>query len=109
MLAPAAFPAHVTGGNGPTAKAAAVDCGTFSSTSIYPTAKVIALRGVKCSRALQLAVAFDRKGKQLDSWRCGLAHGDLPALFSCGKGGKKGDLRKRPHALLAKGVGSPTS
>jgi hypothetical protein len=87
---------------------AATDCGTFPSSSIYPTARVTALRGVGCVRALEVAKAYDKGGKQLGSWRCALAHGGGTDLFSCGKGGKRGNLRKWPHALLAKGEGAPT-
>jgi hypothetical protein len=92
----------------PTARAeqaryTATDCGTFASTSIYPTARVTALRGVGCTRALDVAKAYDKSGKQLGKWRCALAHGGGTDLFSCGKGGHKGNLRKWPHALVAKG------
>jgi hypothetical protein len=80
-------------------------CGTYSSTSIYRKAKVIAIRGVSCRRALQVAKAYDAKQKQLGSWRCGLAHADLPRLFSCGAGRGSGDLRSRGHALEAVGTG----
>jgi hypothetical protein len=90
------------------ARYAATDCGTFPSSSIYPTARVTALRGVGCGRALEVAKAYDKDGKQLGSWRCALAHGGGSDLFSCGKGGKRGNLRKWPHALIAKGEGSPT-
>jgi hypothetical protein len=79
------------------------DCGTFPSTSIYPTARVTALRGVGCARALDVAKAYDKSGKQLGKWRCALAHGGGTDLFSCGKGGHKGNLRRWPHALVAKG------
>jgi hypothetical protein len=90
------------------ARYAATDCGTIASTSIYPMARVTALRGVGCGRALEVAKAYDKSGKQLGSWRCALAHGGGTDLFSCGKGGKRGNLRKWPHALVAKGEGSPT-
>jgi hypothetical protein len=83
------------------------DCGTFASTSIYPTARVTSLRGVGCARALEVAKAYDKHGKQLGAWRCALAHGSGTALFSCGKGGRRGNLRKWPHALLARGEGTP--
>jgi hypothetical protein len=90
------------------ARYAAIDCGTFASTSSYPTARVRALRGVRCARALDVAKAFDKSGKQLGKWRCALAHGGGTDLFSCGKGGHRGNLRKWPHALVAKGEGAPT-
>jgi hypothetical protein len=81
-------------------------CGTYSSTSIYKKAKVIAIRGVSCKRARQVAVAYDRSQRTLGKWRCGLAHDDLPRLFSCGAGKSSGDLRKWPHALEAVGTGA---
>jgi hypothetical protein len=81
-------------------------CGTYTSTSIYKKAKVIAIRGVSCKRALQVAKAYDTKQRQLGSWHCGLAHADLPRLFSCGAGKGTGDLRKLPHALEAVGTGA---
>jgi hypothetical protein len=86
---------------------ASTDCGTFPSTSTYATARVISLRGVGCRRATEVAKAYDSAGRQLGSWRCALSHGDGSDLFSCGKGGRRGNLRKWPHALLAKGEGTP--
>jgi hypothetical protein len=83
------------------------DCGTFDSSSIYTTARVIALRGIGCTRALDVARAYDHNGKLLGHWRCALAHGGGTDLFSCGKGGRRGNLRRWPHALLAKGEGTP--
>lgn len=93
--------------DGPTARKAATDCGTYPSSSIYPTARVVVLRRVKCTVAREIAIAYDQAGKQPGKWRCALAHDDLPVLFSCGKGGKRGNIRKFPHAFLAKGVGAP--
>jgi hypothetical protein len=90
------------------ARYAPVDCGTFASSSIYPLARVTALRGVGCARALDVAKAYDKAGKQVGKWRCALAHGGGTDLFSCGKGGRRGNLRKWPHALVAKGEGTPT-
>jgi hypothetical protein len=81
-------------------------CGTYKSTSAYDRARVIAIRGVSCPRARRVAKRFDRKGKELARWQCGLAHDALPRLFSCGKGGS-GSLQDSPHALVAKGVGEP--
>jgi hypothetical protein len=89
------------------ARYAATDCGTFPSTSIYATARVTALRAVTCARAIQVAKAYDSAGRQLGKWRCALSHSSGTDLFSCGKGGRRGNLRKWPHALLAKGEGTP--
>jgi hypothetical protein len=89
------------------ARYAAIDCGTYPSTSTYPLGRVTALHGVGCARALEIAKAYDKSGKQLGKWRCALAHGAGTALFSCGKGGHSGDLRRWPHALLARGEATP--
>ena len=83
-------------------------CGTISSTSVYEKAKVIAIRGVSCSKARKVARRYDHQSKQTGRWQCFLAHGDLPRLFSCGRGGDSGDVRDWPHALVAKGVGEPS-
>jgi hypothetical protein len=91
------------------ARYSGTDCGTFSSASIYPTARVTALRGVTCARALAVAKAYDASGRQLGKWRCALSHGGGNDLFSCGKGGRRGNLRKWPHALVAKGEGPPSA
>lgn len=83
-------------------------CGTYESTSIYERAKVVAIRGVSCSKALRVAKRFDQDSEEIDGWDCGLAHDDLPRLFSCGKGGSgSGPLQDRPNALVARGVGQP--
>lgn len=83
-------------------------CGTYRSTSIYARGRVVAIRGVNCEKAREVAKRYDHRGRQIDGWRCGLAHGGGRALFSCGKGGSSGDLRDWPRALVAKGVGQPS-
>lgn len=83
-------------------------CGKISSTSAYEKAKVIAIRGVGCSKARKVARRYDHESKQTGRWQCFLAHNDLPRLFSCGRGGEAGDVRDWPHALVAKGVGAPS-
>ena len=87
---------------------AAKRCGTYNSTSVYERARVVAIRGVKCKRAVQIARSYDRRFVTPGSWRCGLAHGGGRRLFSCGRGGESGDLRDWPHALKALGVGPRT-
>ena len=84
---------------------AAKRCGTYNTTFGYERARVIAIRGVKCKRAVRIARAYDRRFVTPSSWVCGLAHGGGRRLFSCGAGGKSGDLRDWPHALKALGVG----
>jgi hypothetical protein len=87
---------------------AAKRCGTYNSTSSYERARVVAIRGVKCKRAVRIARSYDRRFVTPGSWVCGLAHGGGRRLFSCGAGGKSGDLRDWPHALKALGVGPRT-
>jgi hypothetical protein len=83
-------------------------CGKIATTSGYDKAKVIAIRGVGCSKARTVARRYDQEAKQTGSWQCFLAHDDSSSrLFSCGRGGESGDVRKWPHALVAKGVGEP--
>ena len=78
-------------------------CGTIRSTSVYPYARVVAIRGVGCRTARRVARRYDSRGTAPRGWRCALAHGDRPRLFSCGSAGGSGDLRKRPRALEAIG------
>ena len=63
------------------ARYTATDCGTFDSTSIYPLARVFALRRVSCSRAIEVAKAYDGQGKVPGHWRCALAHGGGSVLL----------------------------
>jgi hypothetical protein len=81
-------------------------CGTYSSTSIYKKAKVVALRRVSCKRALQVAKAYDKTGRTPSKWRCGLAHNAKTRLFSCGAGSKTGPLDDFKYALVVYGVGA---
>ena len=81
-------------------------CGKFDSASIYPKAKVIAIRGVGCGEAGRVAKKYDHKGVAKGKWECALGHGGR-RLFSCGHGGASGNLADFKHALVAKGVGSP--
>lgn len=83
-------------------------CGTIASSSIYSRARVVAIRHVRCPKARRIARRYDNAGRQTRNWRCGLAR-DSPRLFSCGSGGRRGDLRKFPRALEAVGVGRPSS
>ena len=79
-------------------------CGQYNSESIYSKAKVIALRGVGCRKARNIAKHFDHTGDlAIGHWRCAYAHSDLPNLFSCGWPAN-GNLRQAAHSLLAKGI-----
>jgi hypothetical protein len=83
--------------------AARRSCGTIESTSVYPYARVIAIRGVSCRTARRVAKRYDSRGTAPRGWKCALAHNDRPRLFSCGSGGRRGDLRRWPRALEAIG------
>ena len=79
-------------------------CGQYNSDSIYSKGKVIALRGVGCRKARNIAKHFDHTGDlAIGRWRCAYAHSDLPNLFSCGWPAN-GNLRNAAHALLARGI-----
>jgi hypothetical protein len=79
-------------------------CGTITSTSIYPYARVVAIRGVSCWTAGRVAKRYDNGATAPRGWSCALAHDDPPRLFSCGSGGRSGDLRAWPRALEAIGT-----
>ena len=102
VLVVAASLTWIPGAEGATA--ARRSCGTVKSTSAYPYARVIAIRGVSCRRAREVAKAYDSRGRDPRGWRCALAHGDRPRLFSCGSGAGSGDLRNRARALEAVGT-----
>jgi hypothetical protein len=90
----------------PDAAADRRSCGTYSSDSIYPRARVFAVRGVGCHRARRVAKRFDHKGEPPGPWKCFLGHAGR-RLFSCGypppEGG--GPITAAQHALVARGVG----
>ena len=79
-------------------------CGTIESTSVYPYARVVAIRNLTCRKARRVAKRYDSRGTAPPNWRCALAHNDRPRLFSCGSGGTRGDLRRWPRALEAIGT-----
>jgi endonuclease YncB( thermonuclease family) len=74
-------------------------CGTIDSTSLYPFARVVAIRGVSCRRARRVARVYDHDGRSPGRWRCFLAHADRPRLFACGYPPTSGDIRRAEHAL----------
>jgi hypothetical protein len=99
-----AIPGGASAGESETSKRES--CGKISSASVYPEAKVIAIRGVDCGEARKVAKKYDHTGEAKGRWSCGLGHGGR-RLFSCGYGGSGGNLADYPHALVAKGVGQP--
>lgn len=106
LAAPATFgalPTPAAADSGEASAAQRRSCGTISSTSIYPRARIVAIRHVGCRKARRIAKRYDARGRQSPNWSCGLAR-DRPRLFSCGSGGRRGDLRRFPRALESIGV-----
>ena len=68
--------------------------------------KVVVLRGVSCRTARRVARIYDRRGTPPRPWRCALAHAPFDRIagrrvgFSCGRGGRRGDIRRWPHAFV---------
>jgi hypothetical protein len=66
---------------------------------------VVVLRGVSCSEAKRVALAYGRF-RSTAPWFCALAHAPFDRIdgrivgFSCGRGGSRGDLRRWPHAFV---------
>jgi hypothetical protein len=80
-------------------------CGTYNSDSVYARAKVFAIRGVGCHRALRVAKRFDHNGIAPGPWHCFLGHSGR-RLFSCGHPAPAGGpITHASHALLSRGVG----
>ena len=105
LAAALALPAAAQGEGGDAGASARRSCGTITSTSIYPYARVVIIRGrMTCRGARRLAKRYDTYGTTSRGWYCDLAHSDRPRLFSCGSGGRSGDLRNWPRALEAIGT-----
>lgn len=90
------------------AGAARRDCGVISGSGSAGMAlvRVVVLRGVSCRTARRVARAFNQDRTLPRPWKCFLAHptpAELrrdPTVFSCAYGGRRGNVRKWPHALL---------
>jgi hypothetical protein len=73
----------------------------FSGT----TNKIVILRGVSCRKARRVVRAYDR-GVPPRPWQCFLAHAPFDRIngrivgFSCAWGGRRGDVRRWPHAFV---------
>jgi hypothetical protein len=67
--------------------------------------KIVILRGVSCRTARRVTRAFDR-GRPPRPWVCLLAHAPFDKIngrdvgFSCARGGRRGDIRRWPHAFV---------
>jgi hypothetical protein len=74
----------------------------FAGTQI----KIVILRGVSCRTARRVARVYDRRRTPPRPWRCALAHAPFDRIdardvgFSCGRGGRRGDIRRWPHAFV---------
>ena len=100
----AAFPAAAATHSDEEASTARKGCGTYSSESVYPRARVIAIRRVGCEEARRVAIRYDRGRRVPSPWRCFLAHDDRPRLFSCGYPPRGGDIRDSRYALEVVGL-----
>lgn len=75
-------------------------CGTIQDKVMGEVRVVV--RGASCSEAIRVVRAFSERGVRLPPWFCGLAHGEAARTvpFSCGWGGRSGDLRNWPHSIV---------
>jgi hypothetical protein len=70
------------------------------------TNKIVILRGVSCTTARRVVRVYDRRFRAPRPWRCALAHAPFDRIdgrivgFSCGRGGRRGDIRRWPHAFV---------
>ena len=103
LLVALALPATAGSADG-TAASGRRNCGTIESTSVFPYARVWVIRNLTCRKARRVAKGYDSAGRVPPGWRCALAHGDRPRLFSCGSGGSRGDINRLPRALEAIGT-----
>jgi hypothetical protein len=68
--------------------------------------KIVILRGVSCSTARRVVRIYDRRRTPPRPWRCALAHAPFDRIngravgFSCGRGGRRGNIRRWPHAFV---------
>jgi hypothetical protein len=77
-------------------------CGTYE-TARGEEARVWA-RGTTCAEAIRVARGFHVDLVRIPPWFCGLNHGPgaQRVPFSCGWGGRRGDLRKWPHSIVVR-------
>jgi hypothetical protein len=67
--------------------------------------RIVVIRRTSCTTARRIARRYSRFA-DLEGWGCALAREDSPRYrgykvgFSCGKGGRVGDLRQWPHAFI---------
>jgi hypothetical protein len=69
--------------------------------------KIVILRGVSCRTARRVVRIYDRRFTAPRPWVCLLAHPPFDRIdgrivgFSCGRGGRRGNIRRWPHAFVA--------
>jgi hypothetical protein len=86
------------------ASAARHSCG---SVKLFGSSvRVVVLHGVTCTTAKRVTRGIHDGAAQRAGWSCALAHapfdriGGRDVAFSCGKGGRRGNLRDWPHAFV---------
>jgi hypothetical protein len=76
---------------------------SFSGTSN----KIVILRGVSCRTARRIVRIYDRRFRAPRPWVCLLAHAPFDRIngrivgFGCARGGRRGNIRRWPHAFVA--------
>jgi N-acyl-D-aspartate/D-glutamate deacylase len=86
----------------PAAGAASAYCGRVN---VYGhSERVYKIRGATCAKALSVARYYARRADSPAPWMCLLSHGELyrghRADFVCAYGGKRGNVRNWPHAVI---------
>jgi hypothetical protein len=68
--------------------------------------KIVILRGVSCRTARHVVRVYDRRFRGPRPWACALAHPPFDRIdgrivgFACGRGGRRGNIRRWPHAFV---------
>ena len=66
--------------------------------------RVYKIRGATCAKAFSVARYYAKRANSPAPWTCLLGHGELyrghRADFVCAYGGKSGNVRNWPHAVI---------
>ena len=86
----------------PGAGAASAYCGRVN---VYGhSERVYKIRGATCAKAFSVARYYAKRANSPAPWTCLLGHGELyrghRADFVCAYGGKSGNVRNWPHAVI---------
>ena len=89
----------------PGASAGSIYCGRVS---VYGhSERVYKIRGTTCAKALSAARFYGSKVNSPAPWMCLLGHGERyrnrVVDFVCAYGGKRGNVRNWPHAVIVTG------